>query len=72
VLSWLLLAAASQKEDEKELFNLGVSLGGIDVSIATTTAGVLQDFVVADAAVKVARSALKAAKDVGQGQKQQQ
>jgi hypothetical protein len=32
---------------------------------------VFQEFVVADVAVKVARSALEAAKDVGQGQQQQ-
>lgn len=71
VLSWLLFGAASKVEDEKELFNLGVSLGGIDVTIAITAAGVFQEFVVADVAVKVARSALEAAKDVGQGQQQQ-
>jgi hypothetical protein len=40
VLSWLLVVAASKMEDEKELFNLGVSLGSIDVSIAITAAGV--------------------------------
>jgi hypothetical protein len=73
VLSWLLLVAASQLEDEKELVNLVVSLGAIDVSIAITAADVLQELVVADAAVKVVRSALEAAKDdVGQGQQQQQ
>jgi hypothetical protein len=71
VLSWLLLVAASRVEDETELVNLAVSLGAINVSIAITAADVLQDLVVADVAVKVARSALEAAKDVGQGQQQQ-
>jgi hypothetical protein len=72
VLSWLLFGAASQVEDEKELFNLGGQLGGHRCLYCDgTAAGVFQEFVVADIAVNVARSALEAAKDVGQGQQQQ-